>query len=264
MTISSRCFMYGRHSTKHQHMTRHKQEWACRNYYSTYLEPIGVEMVPRYFYDEAVSGGLPFGERPEGRVVLTSVQPGDWLLFSDWSRTFRDLEDSEKVTKNLLGRRVNLHCTGFPIDTAKAVGRYSRRIIVASNQLERELAAERVVELNRYKIAEGIPHSRGCPMGWKKVSRVVSGRTVREYRVDPDERQLCGYVAGLRASGESHERIAQWLHTQRMFRSKRGSDRTVVVWMLQAHALDPPFPKITSYKRVREMIKSGELRLRTS
>ena len=263
MTLRSRAFLYGRHSTKHQSQTQEQQKWTTYNYFNHYLRPKGVELVD-FFYDAAISGGSEFGERPMGRVVLTSLQPNDWFVFADWSRTFRDLEDSERVMKMLQSRRVNVHCTSYPIDGARAVGRYTRRIIVAGNQLERELASERVLERNHYKMSRGEVFSRGVPMGWRKSGRVVDGRRIVEYRVDKDERLLCDYVANLRSNGKSHERIAQWLHIQRVFKSKRGSDRTTVVWMLQARACVPPYPKITSYKRMRKMVKSGQLRLSPS
>jgi len=254
----SRAFLYGRHSTIHQQMTEQAQRHHCLAYYEAYLRPEGVELAGEgWYYDPAESGGLPFGERTNGRVVLASIQPTDWLVFADWTRAFRDNLDSELTMRQLLDRRVNVHCTQFPISTARAVGRYMQRVVAATSQFERESASERVLEVNAQKRRDGIPFSRGVPMGWKAVRKGKDGRLTREYVIDLDERALCDVVAARRQAGESHERIAMWLHLQKTMKNKRGSDRTTVVWMLQARAAG--YPKITGYKTIRKMVKAGQL-----
>lgn len=254
----ARAFLYGRHSTVHQQMTENAQRHHCLAYYEAYLRPEGIGLAePGWFYDPAESGGLPFSERTHGRVVLASIQPTDWLVFADWTRAFRDNLDSELTMRQLLNRQVNVHCTQFPISQARAVGRYMQRVVAATSQFERELASERVLEVNAQKRRDGVPFSKGVPMGWKAVRKTHNGKTTRYYHVDDDERALCDIVAAKRASGMSHERIALWLHCQRSIPCKRGSDRTTVVWMLQARAAG--YPKITSYKTIRKMVREGLL-----
>jgi DNA invertase Pin-like site-specific DNA recombinase len=249
----ARAFLYGRHSTDKQDLTQEVQLDICQRYYERELLPKGVELAG-WFYDEAITSAILFGEREQGRIVVASLQPGDHLVVAKMSRPFRSVRDGENTLHQLSLRRVTLHALDMPIDTTRAHGRFVRRVHMAADQLWREVSSEAVRETIAYRKSLGLPFSRGVPVGWKAVGR----RPHRVYRADPQERVLAEHISKLHAAGMSMERIALWSYTQKQFPNKRQfRSREAVRWALNAHALG--YPKVTGYKEVRKLVRSGKV-----
>lgn len=254
----SRAFLYGRHSTDKQELTEDVQRDLCMRYFKQELEPDGVTLAPPgWFYDEALTSAIMFGEREQGRIVLASLQPGDHLVVAKWHRPFRSVRDGENTLHQLSLRNVQFHAVDFPIDSTKAHGRFVRRVTMAADQLWREVSQESVRETIAYRKSLGLPFSRGVPIGWKAVGR----RPRRVFKVDMQERALADHICRLYAGGMSMEAIALWGYSQNQFPNKRQfKTREAVKWVINAQSTG--FPKITGYKTLRRAIRLGQVGLR--
>lgn len=252
-TIASRAFLYGRHSTDKQDLTQEVQLDICKTYYERVLKPHGVQFAG-WFYDEAITSAIPFGEREYGRIVMVSLQPGDHLVAAKLSRTFRSLVDGTSTLAQLDRRGVKVHDVELPVDRTTSPGRLVSNVKMSVDQYYREQASEHQLEIIRYRQSQGLPFSRGVPIGWKNFGE----KPHRVWRVDMQERTLAFHIAGLKASGMSLEQIALWGFRQTQFPNKRQfTHRDAVQWVLHAAARN--FPKITGYKRFRSMVAKGEI-----
>jgi hypothetical protein len=74
-----KAYLYGRHSTLHQSATELVQRRDCERYYTEVLAPKGFGH-GGWHYDDAVSGGKPFTERPNGAAIWVLLQRGDCIL----------------------------------------------------------------------------------------------------------------------------------------------------------------------------------------
>lgn len=251
----SRAFLYGRHSTDKQELTEDIQRDLCMRYFRSHLEPDGVTLAPPgWFYDEALTSAIMFGEREYGRIVLASLQPGDHLVVAKWHRPFRSVRDGENTLHQLALRKVQFHAVDFPIDRTRAHGRFVSRVTMAADQLWREVSQESVRETIAYRKSLGLPFSRGVPIGWK----AVGVRPRRVFRVDQQERVLAEHIARLYAQGMSLDEIALWGYSQKQFPNKRQfRSRESVKWVINAQSTG--YPKITGYKNLRRAIRLGEI-----
>jgi DNA invertase Pin-like site-specific DNA recombinase len=249
----ARCFAYGRHSTDKQGMTEDVQQDLCVRYFENFLKPKGVQFAG-WFYDAAITSAIEMGERDYGRIVVTSAQPGDYIVVAKLARSFRRSLDLEATTEMFQAKGVNFISLDMPVDERRAHGRFTRRVYGAADQLIREIASEHQIELMEYRKNQGLPHSRGCPVGWK----IVGQKPNREYRVDMVERGLADRLASLYAAGHSLEALALWGLRQTEIANKRVfTTRDTVKWVLNARAKG--FPKVTGYKTLRKKIRLGEI-----
>lgn len=250
----TKCYAYGRHSTAKQGLTKEAQHERCLSYWQFNLEPEGIDW-GGFFYDEATSGKKPLSERKEGMLVYFMAQPGDHVVTAKYDRCFRSALDGMTHLKALEDRGVLFHSVKEKIDTSTAMGRAFRTVLLALAEAERDLASERTIEIQESLRAQGKPHCKGCPIGWK----VVRLSTGREYRVDEDERAIAKEMHRRWVAGESYDRIAYWSTRQTQFPTKRGySFANKVKWAVMAYQYG--FPKtITNFGEFFRAAKSGEL-----
>lgn len=246
-------YLYGRHSTDKQELTEDIQHDMCMRFYERELKPKGVRLAG-WFYDDALSSSVLFGERDKGRVVMASVQPGDHIVMAKMSRTFRSVRDGENTLHQLGLRNVTVHPLDMQVDTTRAHGRFVRTVWMAADQLWREVSREAAQETLAYRRSKGLPCSKSIPIGWKSVGQ----KPHRQYRVDQQERVLVEHIAVLYAGGMSLESIALWGHRQSQFPNKRQfTHRDAVKWCLNARSLG--YPKIEGYKAVRKIVREKRM-----
>lgn len=252
-----KCYAYGRHSTAKQGLTKDAQYERCHAYWRHNLEHLGVEW-GGFFYDEATSGKKPLSERQYGQLLYFTAEDGDHIVTAKYDRCFRSALDGMLHLKALEDRGVTFHSDREKIDTSTAMGRAFRTLLLALAEVERDLASERTLEVQENLKAQGRPHCKGCPIGWRIV-RTTHGR---EYRVDDDERRLAAHMTYLHEElGWSYDRIARWSTRQREFPTKRGySFANKAKWAVLAHQYG--YPKtITNWREFFRKAKSGELEL---
>ena len=63
---------------------------------------------PAIFSDEATSGSIPLGQRPQGQHMLAHLQSGDTVIAAKLDRMFRDATDALVQARTLGEARVNL------------------------------------------------------------------------------------------------------------------------------------------------------------
>lgn len=243
------CYAYGRHSTAKQEVTREVQEFRCREYYDRNLAPKGV-LWGGFFYDAATSARIPFTEREKGRTIHVVAQPGDHIVVAKLDRPFRSLRDGVVSMEQWSDRGVYFHSLDLQVDTSTPIGKFFRTVLLAVAELEREFARERTRETVLLRQRQGVPHSRGCPVGW----RIVGQAPFRKYKPDEQERDLVKEMVLKRRNGESHDEIALWCLTQDAFPCKRTfPTRGQVRAAINAHRMG--YPKITDYKRINRMAR---------
>jgi len=243
------CYAYGRHSTNKQELSQEVQESRTREYWERHLKDRGI-VWGGFYYDAATSAKIPFTERPSGKIVHLVAQPGDHIIVTKLDRPFRSLRDGVIAMEQWETRGVHFHALDLQVDTSTPIGKFFRTVLLAVAELEREFARERTQETIVLRQKQGVPYSRGCPVGW-----MIIGETPhRQYRVDADERLLVDEMQRMRDRGYCTDDIALWSKRQSVFRSKRSfPGRGQVRGALNARKLG--YPKINDYKIVNKMAR---------
>lgn len=246
------CYAYGRHSTDKQGATRQSQFRSSRDYYRTYLKSKAQWM--GLYYDPAIKGNLPFSERPKGRELFAILRPGDHLILPKIDRGFRSVHDGSVTIHALHQRGVVVHIVDLRVDTTTPLGQFFLNTLLSMAQLERDFASQRTKEvLNSLRDSER-PYCRSAPIGWKTVGK----RPHKRYHVDEHERALIDAMQTLRDKGWSQDDISMWCRRQTIYKVKRVfTDRCTVRWALMARACG--YPRVVGYKRLRTMLRNGEL-----
>lgn len=256
MEHQSICYGYGRHSTNKQDLTREVQEFRTQEYWQNNLQSRGV-IWGGFFYDAATSARTPFSERPSGRMLHAIARPGDHIVVTKLDRPFRSLRDGVTSMEQWDARKVHFHSLDLQVDTTTAMGRFFRSIVLAVAELEREFARERTMETITLRRKQGVPFSRGCPVGW----RTVGERPHRTYKTDEAERSLVDVMHGMYEDGDSFEEIALWSTRQKVVPTAKRSFPTPDQARWAIHARLAGYPKITGYKAFNRMVKSGQIAL---
>lgn len=247
------CYGYGRHSTNKQELTREVQEFRTQDHWERNLRDKGVAW-GGFFYDPATSARTPFSERSSGRILHAVAQPGDHIVVTKLDRPFRSLRDGITAMEQWADRGVIFHSLDLQVDTATPLGKFFRTILLAVAELEREFARERTRETVEMRQRQGVPYSRGCPVGWK----IVGEAPHRKFRADDDERRLVAEMARLRDTGASYDEIALWTMRDHGFGTKRTfPTRGQVRWAINARRAG--YPKISNYKRFNRMVALGQI-----
>jgi DNA invertase Pin-like site-specific DNA recombinase len=232
-------------------MTREAQEFRVTEYFERNLKPKGVRW-GGFFYDAETSAKIPFTERANGRVLHAVACPGDHIVVAKLDRPFRSLRDGVVSMEQWADRGVNFHSLDLQVDTSTPMGRFFRTVLLAVAELEREFARERTMETSLARQRQGLPHSRGCPIGWKIIGNGIG----RKYRTDEDERKLVDVMATMRDDGYSTDEIALWNYRQKLYSNKRiFPTRGQVRAALNARKLG--YPKVTNYKNVNKLARGG-------
>lgn len=243
------CYAYGRHSTNKQELSREVQEHRTKEYWERNLKPRGVAW-GGFYYDPATSAKVPFTERPSGRIVHLVAQPGDHIVVTKLDRPFRSLRDGVVAMEQWEARGVFFHSLDLQVDTTTPIGKFFRTVLLAVAELEREFARERTRETVELRQKQGVPYSRGCPVGWQ----IVGEAPYRKYKVDDHERALVDEMQRMRDRGYGTDDIALWTRRQSLFKAKRSFPcRGQVRGALNARKLG--YPKINDYKLVNKMAK---------
>ena len=146
-------FGYGRVSTAKQGLSREAQTDTVQRaaaFYSGKSGPDAVSAVSEMFFDEDTSGGIPFADRPSGRLLLIAVKAAlaaggsPTIIVTKVDRLGRDTVDvSQTVTLfESLGARIVF--LDINVDTRTAMGRAFMQIAAVFAELERARIRERI------------------------------------------------------------------------------------------------------------------------
>lgn len=109
------------------------------------------------FEDLAVSGAMPFAERPEGAKLWAQLQAGDVVCAAKLDRLFRSAEDAFATSRQLKERGVDLIVADLSVDpiTQNGVGKLIFGMMAQFAEFERERIAERTRDGIAAKKARG-------------------------------------------------------------------------------------------------------------
>lgn len=121
---------YARVSTQEQNLDRQIDN----------LKACGCERI----YTEKMTGTK--ADRPEFRLMLETLRPGDVLVTDSFSRLSRSTKDLLDLVENLNNTGVHLVSLKENLDTTTATGKMMLTMLSALSQFERDLIAERTVD----------------------------------------------------------------------------------------------------------------------
>lgn len=138
-------FGYGRVSTVGQTVENQRLE----------LEQAGVSR-EFWYADEGVSGAIPAMQRPQFKVMLDRIRPGETLFVGKLDRLGRDAIDVLQTVKALGERQIGVKVLNLGgVDLTSPAGKMLLHMLAAVAEMERDLLVERTqAGLQRAK-AEG-------------------------------------------------------------------------------------------------------------
>jgi putative DNA-invertase from lambdoid prophage Rac len=178
---------------------------AQRRQVIAYALSKGLELTEDNIFVEAgVSGGVDFQERPEGSRLLSSIQPGDMIVFPKLDRAFRNTRNSLNVLHLLRERKVSAHFIDLGGDvTGNGIGAIVFTILSAFASFERERIGTRIREVKQLKKSQGKFTGGRRAFGFSVVDGVKVPRA--------DEQKVIAQMVELRSQGESYRAIEKWL-----------------------------------------------------
>lgn len=130
------------------------------------LKRAGVKKV----FAENCSG---IGPRPQLRIALKSLQPGDTLIVWKIDRIARSLSDLLHILQTLKASGVGLRSLTEPLDTSTPLGEFMLQILGSFAQLERSMIRERVIAGQVAAIQRGKPHGRPSSLSQDQKREVL-------------------------------------------------------------------------------------------
>jgi DNA invertase Pin-like site-specific DNA recombinase len=128
--------------------------------------------------DEAVSGGVPFAERPGGRRVLELLRRGEvgGLVAPKLDRLTRSMGDAENVLERFKAAGWVLTLLDLGVDTSTPMGEAMAGVAAVFAKLERRLIGQRTREALNAK------RQAGVRLGRPPVEADVAQRIMRRRR----------------------------------------------------------------------------------
>src|SRR4051794_9316642 len=127
----------------------------------------GME-IDRVFVERAVSGSVPFADRPHGATLLELAQPGDAIITPKLDRMFRSALDALDVLSKLRDRGIALHMVDLGGDVAtNGISKLVFTILSAVAEAERDRIRERIAEVKRDQRGRGRYLGGIVPFGWR-------------------------------------------------------------------------------------------------
>jgi DNA invertase Pin-like site-specific DNA recombinase len=157
--------------------------------------------VAGFFVEAGVSGSVPLAARPEGRRLLSSLQPGDIVITAKLDRAFRSAADALGTLEQLKDDRIGLHMIDLGGDvTGNGISKLVS-ILSAVAENERDRIRERVRDAKRHRASQRLYNGGKKPFGFD----VVDGGLV------PNAQEQAALARGraLRVEGKSYRDIAE-------------------------------------------------------
>jgi DNA invertase Pin-like site-specific DNA recombinase len=154
----------------------------------------------RVIVDEDVSASIPLKNRPGGRGLWDSMDPGDTLIFLRVDRVFRSTRDAANTIHTWGEKGIRVVIVDLGIDLATAAGRMFFHQLAAFAEFEREMISLRTREVLARLKAQGKKYSQGRPFGW------LWGESKRLVPYH-EERRVGAVIVGLLDTGHSVRQV---------------------------------------------------------
>jgi len=219
-------FGYGRVSTAKQGLSREAQTETVARASEYHTGAAAHEM----FFDEDTSGGIPFADRPSGRLLLIAVKAAlaaggsPTIIVTKVDRLGRDTVDvSQTVTLfESLGARIVF--LDINVDTRTAMGRAFMQIAAVFAELERARIRERIQTALDLKRSQNLVVGT-VPYGWDARDtgrRNKAGKPIRELVPNEAEQAIILEMARKKIAGVSLCQIAKDLNRRGIPTKRRG------------------------------------------
>jgi DNA invertase Pin-like site-specific DNA recombinase len=157
--------------------------------------------VAEFFVERGVSGSTPLAERPEGRRLLATLQPGDVVITAKLDRAFRSAADALGTLEQLKEDKIALHMIDLGGDvTGNGISKLVFTILSAAAENERDRIRERVRDVKRHRASQQLYNGGKRPFGLD----IVDGRLV----VNELEQSALARGMKMMEEGESLRKIA--------------------------------------------------------
>jgi DNA invertase Pin-like site-specific DNA recombinase len=192
--------------------------------------------VAQIFVDPDVTARIPLRNRPQGRLLWDSMDPGDTLVFNKVDRVFRSVADASDTVQLWLERGIRCVILDLGIDLATPAGRMFFHQLASFAQFEREMIGQRTREIAAFLKKHGRPYGSARPFGWLKQG---AGRDA-QFSPCESERRLAERVAEMRDEGQSYRDIGWTLMKEKVTKpGRRATDNGKGVWysVTEIHSL---------------------------
>ena len=126
--------------------------------------------ISEFFVEAGVSGSVPLADRPEGRRLLSSLQPGDVIITAKLDRAFRSASDALGTLEQLKDDKIALHMLDLGGDvTGNGVSKLVFTILSAVAENERDRIRERVRDAKRHRASQRLFNGGKRPFGFDVV-----------------------------------------------------------------------------------------------
>jgi DNA invertase Pin-like site-specific DNA recombinase len=178
------------------------QKQEIERHYKYKLEPQAVEW-GGMSTDAAVSGNVPFRERPVGRELNERLRSGDHIIIAKLDRGFRRADDACRTVGEWRDRNVTLHVLDVNLDTSTPIGDMVLKILAVVAEWERRRIGERSAAAVKIARERGAAANGFAGYGFKLIGAKGHKRRV----ADPEERATMKRVVKLRCDSWSWEAI---------------------------------------------------------
>lgn len=156
----------------------------------------------RNFIEEGVSASIPFAERPQGKNILDSLEPGDVIITPKLDRMFRSSLDALTMLDYFQKEKVALHMLDLGGDVlSNGMGKLIFTILSAVAEAERDRIRERIRDVKKDQKARGMYLGGIVPYGFIKVGKQLIPH--------PEQQETIKFLKYYRSRGHTLRRLAQ-------------------------------------------------------
>lgn len=151
--------------------------------------------------DEGVSGSVPIAERPQGKLLMEALAPGDTVIASKLDRMFRSAQDALEWFNLFKQKGIKLILCDMGTDpvTENGVSKLMFSVLAAMAEFERDRLLERLRDGKAAKEASGGWNGGKPPFGYMIEGTGKSARCVP----DPALAQALNYLKACWNEGKS-------------------------------------------------------------
>lgn len=215
--MSARTYGYTRVSTTEQFHSRlsiDEQQAQIKAFCAQHELDLGPDD-SRLMEESASAYTLQFQERPVGRALNTTLQPGDHLVIVKVDRAFRDMNDALATVQAWNARGILIHLLDLPLCEHPIFGKLLLAVLAWAAEFESDRRGERMIEAWRSAKRSGKHMGRShSPWGF----RWVGSKKLRTARLEycPEERAVMAVCWDLYREGIAVQAICGHLIRHRV------------------------------------------------